>query len=437
MKATLPMVLAALLLWPAQAVRANCVADEARVKGDTPEACEASAAKLLDEKRLGECVQAPDWKARIASQLADCTRQVMDDRLDLRLLKLKKADRKQFSAEMKLQKLYNQSIQEQCSLYEACGGASNARRASECRDQFHRYRAAQAVPINEHELTLKDGVPQSDASPLRQQFAEALCALPKKVWAGDQVPDNCVPRALFELEQAVGPFQPHPCTRFECPESQRVRLDLKPWEQSEGTSGTEGPGEHLVWQLLRQLGEGPTGQKCQLAAPLVSLIDNVALVDAETQDRLLRFDFDSDCYGFHATLLVVLHPLGEGEWCKLGSLGANGRGFGGCSADNPLSFESVHLTDPGRETLRIVTRQSDSALRDDGNRECAESQETTFYDVRGAELVPVFDSNGEARVIPEGPYPRAILAPSKEDFITDTVYRFVGGEYVTTPKPSK
>src|SRR5689334_11559395 len=120
MRVTLPMVLAALLLWPAQAVRAKCLDDEAHVQGDTLEACEASATKLLDESRPGGCGQAPEWKAKIASQLADCTRGVMNARLDVRLLKLKKADRKQFSAEMKLQKLYNQSIQEQCSLYEAC-----------------------------------------------------------------------------------------------------------------------------------------------------------------------------------------------------------------------------------------------------------------------------------------------------------------------------
>jgi hypothetical protein len=429
------MVLAALLVLPAQAVRAKCIDDEARVKGDTLEACEASATKLLDESRLGECVQAPDWKARIANRLADCTRRVMNDRLDVRLLKLKKADRKQFSAEMKLQKLYNQSIQEQCSLYEACGSASNARRASECRDQFHRYRAAQAVPINEDELTLKDDVPQSDASPLRRQFAEALCALPKKVWAGDKVPDNCIPRALAELEQAVGPFQPQPCTRFECPVPQRVRLDLKDWEEPHAAEGTDGPGEQQVRQLLQQLGEKPDDAKCLEVTPMVSLNDGVALVDAETQDRLLQFDFD--CDGFPQSLLVVLHPLGEGTWCKLGSLGADGRGFGGCSARNPLDSAGVHLTDPDRETLRVVTRQSHSALRDDGNRECSDSSQTDFYDVRGSELVSVFGSPGEARVIPEGPYPRALLAPDKEDFLTDTVYRFVDREYVTAPKPSK
>lgn len=431
------MMLAALLLWPAQAVRAKCIDDEARVQGDSPEACEASATKLLDESRLGECVQAPGWKARIANRLADCTRRVMNDRLDVRLLKLKKADRKQFSAEMKLQKLYNQSIQEQCSLYEACGGDSNARRASECRDQFHRYRAAQAVPINEDELTLKDDVPQTDASPLRQQFAQALCALPKKVWAGDKVPDNCVPRALAELEQEVGPFQPQPCTRFECPMAQRVQPDLKSWDAPEEPAvpgAREGPDAQQVRQLLQQLGEGPVDEACLKGAISVNLNDSAALVNEETQDRLLRFDFE--CDGAPQTLLVVLHPLGTDEWCKLGSVGADGRGFGGCYADNPLSYEAVHLTDPDRETLRVVTRQRHSALQDDGSRGCNGDQaQTDFYDVRGAELRSVFGSSGEARIIPEGPYPRAILAPDVH--LKDTVYRFIDGEYVSAPTDSK
>ena len=97
-----------------------------------------------------------------------------------------------------------------------------------------------------------------------------------------------------------------------------------------------------------------------------------------------------------------------------------------------LDSEAVHLTDPDRETLRVVTRQSHSALRDDGNRECSEAQSTDFYDVRGAELMSVFGSSGEARVIPEGPYPRAIVAPGEEG--KDTVYRYRGGEYVPAPK---
>jgi hypothetical protein len=46
-------------------------------------------------------------------------------------------------------------------------------------------------------------------------------------------------------------------------------------------------------------------------------------------------------------------------------------------------------------------------------------------------------SPSEARVIPEGPYPRTILAPDKHDVFTDTVYRFVDGDYVSAPKDSK
>lgn len=431
------MVLAALLLFPAQAVRANCIDDAARVKGDTLEACDASAEKLLDASVLGTCVQAPEWKAKVASRLADCTRGVMNERLDVRLLKLKKADRKQFSAEMKLQKLYNQSIQEQCSLFEACEGASGTRKASECRDLFHRYRATQAVPINEDELTLKGGTPQADASPLRRQFAEALCALPKKVWAGDKVPDNCVPRALAEMEQEIGPFVAQPCPRFECPAAQRVRPDLQSWdepEEPEGPGAHDGPDEQQVRRLLQQLGEGSVDEACLKGVLSVNLNDSAALVNEETQDRLLRFDFE--CDGDPQALLIVLHPLGKDEWCKLGSVAADGRGFGGCYADIPLSYEAVHLTDPDRETLRVVTRQRHSGLRDDGTRACGEPQEQTeFYDAQGAKLRSVFGSSGGARVIPEGPYPRAILAPDRD--FQDTIYRFVDGEYVSAPKDSK
>ncbi|WP_375771972.1 hypothetical protein NR798_14150 [Archangium gephyra] len=434
------MIVAGLLLLPTQAVLAQqkqCIEAEARVKGDSLEACATGATRLLDERLLGTCVQAPEWKALVAGRLAECTRRVMNERLDVRLLALKKADRKQFSAEMKLQKLYNQSIQEQCALYEACGGPSGARLASECRDRFQRYRAGQAVPINEDELTLGDELPQTDAPPLRQQFAEALCALPKKVWAKGKVPDNCVPRALAELEQAVGPFQPEPCPRFECAAGRRIRLDLKPWEEQPDAPPPDEPSPEAaestrVRRLLQKLGEEP-GDKACLAdmVPSVSL-GEAALVRPDTTDRLIRVDFS--CDGFPTSLLVALHPLGEGEWCKLGSLGAEGRGFGGCAASNPLAYESVHLTDGDRETLQVTSRQSHSALREDGNRECWESAHTAFYDVRGSELVPVFGSNGEARIIPEGPYPRALIAPGED--LKDTVYRFRDGEYVPAPRTS-
>lgn len=197
----------------ASAARAqgDCDFDQIKVQGDTAAACEASAKTYLDEKRFGDCALGDFWMSAVSGAQAQCLKKIQDKTLDARLLPLKAKDKKEFAAEMRLQKLWNEAVQEQCARYAACDGTMYRVMANQCPIPFTEYRTHQAEATNAFKLSLKEGKPTS-AWPVKfREFAKALCALPAELWADKKAPARCEERALFDLEKALGPLPKDVC----------------------------------------------------------------------------------------------------------------------------------------------------------------------------------------------------------------------------------
>jgi hypothetical protein len=433
-------LLASLLLvtcWgaPAQA-EVGCQPAQALVEGNSIEACEAAAEQLLEEGRLGSCVNERPWVALVVERLAQCTRRVMNAELDKRLLKLKRNNRKQFAAEMKLQKFYNQSTEATCARYEACAeGPYFAQYASECRNRFHGYRAHQAALLNQGRLRLPDAqgyIPKVQPKPY-QLFATGLCNMPVEVWENGEKPPDCEARALAAFDRDVWYFEEALCPRVSCPRKQRVHLDLEALREQYADESSK-PG--LTPGHLAKLGLKPEEPACREQADLTSVfVSEAALVSPAPVDRVLGLDFTCSDDNDLVQMLVVLHPLGHDTWCNLGVWEEVSWGYGCHVSGAPIRHEPVHLTEPDRQTLQLNLRRCYRATTETGDKVTGDNVHTVFLDVSGSELKEVFSSSpGDARLIPEGPFPRAILAPDQET-MEDIVYQYNQATRKYEPSP--
>ncbi|MFO0600908.1 MAG: hypothetical protein U0228_36700 [Myxococcaceae bacterium] len=146
--------------------------------------------EFADAKTIEQCVklyrsekkQAPTAVVRgLSTEAADCTRRVMNARLDVLLVPWKKSDATKFKQGMEAQKLFNQAVKGYCSRWERwyadCCSTCSYTEEPECEMDFHAARFAQVDAV----LSKK---PLADApAPTRARtqdfaaFAKAWCAL--------------------------------------------------------------------------------------------------------------------------------------------------------------------------------------------------------------------------------------------------------------------
>lgn len=132
-------------------------------------------------------------------------RKEMLQALDKRLLDLKEKDPVAFSAEMNLQKIFNESTVSFCGFYESkCEGTVCKMCAKNCYSLFFSYRKNQADQINTSALTFESKTPKNDLAKKHfQSFADKICELPNSVWKKSTKPQNCSKAVLTDIHMNV------------------------------------------------------------------------------------------------------------------------------------------------------------------------------------------------------------------------------------------
>ncbi len=138
---------------------------------------------------------------RAAKDENACAKRIMNRLLDVRLIALKKVDQKQFQAEMRLQKSFNQGVNKLVSDFNlGCSGTA-------CRgchpDTFlYYYRADMAILIAQSKLELQirssSDKSREVASRYFNDFANELCSA-TQLWVNEKAPRDCQKLVLGEI----------------------------------------------------------------------------------------------------------------------------------------------------------------------------------------------------------------------------------------------
>jgi hypothetical protein len=164
------------------------------------DACDGLKAKFQTGK-YAACVSGV-WDSAVAGYASDCLKRVVIETLDRRLLELKQKDKPQFTKEMKLQRVFNELINEACDGYELGWGTGGKVAWQECQALFSRYRIVQAVQVEKGQLAFAPGKARV-TSKKAQEFAKLLCELPADVWKSSQKATDCQDRVLAEMKTEV------------------------------------------------------------------------------------------------------------------------------------------------------------------------------------------------------------------------------------------
>lgn len=141
---------------------------------------------------------------------AICWKKSMNTELDKRLLQLKKSDPIQFHSEMALQKSFNESTEMLCSKDCGSGGTMKGIPYHFCLIDAYKYRAAQAIQINHHQLSVPEKgafIPKSSHkkkpkdNKFYHAFAKMLCSMPSSIWAEGIIPPDCQKKVINELNK--------------------------------------------------------------------------------------------------------------------------------------------------------------------------------------------------------------------------------------------
>lgn len=137
-----------------------------------------------------------------------CWKRNMNKALNKRLLQLKKTDFVEFHQEMQLQMKFNQATEAMCS--RGCGesGSLSGTPKYYCEIEAYKFRTAQAIQINQHQLTVpmeqgflrgKSGREKEKFTHGYKDFISAFCKLPENVWKNKLSQSECEAKAYNEL----------------------------------------------------------------------------------------------------------------------------------------------------------------------------------------------------------------------------------------------
>jgi hypothetical protein len=145
----------------------------------------------------------------LANAWAECWKRSMNKELDQRLLKLKSNNNAEFHFEMVLQESFNQAIHNLCGKDCGSGGTMKGIPYNFCRVEAYKYRTAQAMQINENQLSIpiekEAALKKSRKEKIKDTrffntFSEQLCKMPKNIWALKNLPVDCKKKTLMELD---------------------------------------------------------------------------------------------------------------------------------------------------------------------------------------------------------------------------------------------
>lgn len=183
-----------------------------KVMGKTVESCAKNAQFFLEDQKFATC-QSTAWMTEVRQQESDCTKKVMNQSLDVRLLRLKKDNKQktQFQNEMEIQKHFLKGVEDLClRQYESCQGSMWTSVGAGCATPFYRSRHREAELINHGQLELVDGTPAADTAGKLiepgtelKDYAKKLCHLPSDVWKGQQAPVDCEKKTLKRFRVVV------------------------------------------------------------------------------------------------------------------------------------------------------------------------------------------------------------------------------------------
>lgn len=414
------LTLLLLVALAAPAAHAACDVTRLRVTGKTVQQCIDAFTSISDPARQ-PCALNPEWRHTAADKLNDCTRAAMDKALDSRLLRLKKADPPQFRREMKMQASFNRGESAVCSSLPPLNPSIGWLLETQCRTAHRLLRVKIDAEIEQGKLSFPDNRLQGPASDEHRAFAEALCAMPAKVFEGGAVPDHCVDRVLGTFEKQCQGIAVRPAPKSpEGEESAELRgetsFDPRKWVDSVNSEDDTERKRALADPLLGRFLSGPCPDSDEGCSPSYTEFH----LEKETQTEVL-LEFPGV-----TQRLVLLQPVNQSRWRVIWSV-ENTTSEMMCDVTNPYSASSDQLTSANHESLKLTIRTGSITSPAAGGG-CNYGVQTSWYDLHGSHLEEIV-SCLECTVVPEGPFPRKVLSTLGELFAPDKsgTYKQIAG----------